>query len=393
MLHRRMDTPRPALLWSTRLLALAGLGLSSYLLIASLSARGPVGCGAGSGCAAVLSSRWASVLGIPVGALAAIAHAALLGLSFPAASGPPARRRTAQLLASAVAVSILGAAAWFIILQLAVVRAICPYCMADHAIGGLAAALVLAGGFGQSARSLAPPAAAGLLGMATLIALQTALPGPSNLQRLPATGNFDTGPGAARTIGLLDGSLRLEVASEPILGSPGAPHIVAAMYDYACPHCRRTHAYLSQAIARWPSDLAVVAIPVPLNASCNPHIPETEPRFADSCELARLALAVWAVDPAKFAAFDAWLFEPETPRTAAAARAEAERLVGAAALDAALPGTADRIARNTAAFGKSGTDRLPILLSAEIGGIAGRPETFDELAGILVRELKLPASR
>jgi uncharacterized membrane protein len=386
-------TPSPARLWSIRLLALAGLGLSTYLLIASLSARGPVGCGAGSGCAAVLSSRWASVLGIPVGALAAIAHAALLILSFPAASGPPARRRAAQLLASAVAVSILGAAAWFVILQFAVVRAICPYCMADHAIGALAAALVLAGGLGLPFRSLARPAAAGLLGVAALIALQAALPGPSTLQRLPATGNFDSGPGPTRTLGLLDSALRLELAREPILGAPAATHIIAAMYDYSCPHCRRTHGYLSQAVARWPNDLAVVAIPVPLNASCNPHIPETEPRFADSCTLARLALAVWSADPARFAAFDAWLYEPETPRIAAAARAEAERLIGAAALDAALPGTADRIARNTAAFGRSGTDRLPILLSPEIGGIAGRPETFDELAGILERELKLPASR
>ena len=41
------------------------------------------------------------------------------------------------------------------------------------------------------------------------------------------------------------------------------------------------------------------------------------------------------------------------------------------------------------AFGQSGTDRLPILLSPEIGGIAGRPGSAEELVNLLRKELHL----
>lgn len=380
-------------LWLVRALALAGLGMSVFLLISSLSESGrPVGCGAGSGCGAVLGSRWSSVLGMPVSLLAAGAYAALLGLTWPAASRSPARRRTAAIVAVFVAITIFGAAAWFIVLQLAVLKAVCPYCMVDHGIGIVAAALVLTGALGAVRPVLGRAAAAGLAGVAALITLQVSLPGPSTLQRLPATGNFDTGPGAERMVGLIDGTLRLDAMQEPVLGSPGAKNVLACLFDYACPHCRRTHEYLRAAVARWPGDLAVVALPCPLSASCNPHIPETEPRFKGSCELAELALGVWKADPAKFREFDLWLFEPEMPRTAAAAREEAARLVGAPALEAALASGWPKVAigRNVEGFGRSGTDRLPILLSPTIGGVAGRPESEGELMGILEEELGLP---
>src|SRR5262252_3480080 len=62
-------------LWGLRALTIAALGVSGYLLVVSLDQqRLPVGCGAGSGCAAVLASRWSSIFGIPVSYLAAVVY-------------------------------------------------------------------------------------------------------------------------------------------------------------------------------------------------------------------------------------------------------------------------------------------------------------------------------
>src|SRR5690348_7140203 len=76
-------SPGPVGMWTIRVLGLAGLTLSTYLLVISLGEqRLPVGCGAGSGCASVLSSRWSNVLGIPVGGLAVATYCVVLAGSF-----------------------------------------------------------------------------------------------------------------------------------------------------------------------------------------------------------------------------------------------------------------------------------------------------------------------
>jgi hypothetical protein len=136
---------------------------------------------------------------------------------------------------------------------------------------------------------------------------------------------------------------------------------------------------------------ALVLLPMPLDAKCNPAIDETEPRFKESCDLIRLALAVWRAKPEAFPSFDAWLFEPEKPRTLAEATAQAESLVGADALQQALadPWIDARIAANVNAYGESGVETLPLLLSPGMDGVVGRPETADELFKILERDLKL----
>jgi len=362
-------------------LACVGLGLGLYLAV--VSGR-PVGCGAGSGCERVLSSRWAGIGPVPVGALGAAAYVGVLVCLIAG--------WRAVLAGAALGVCLVGAAAWFVVLQLGMIHAVCPYCMAEHAIGALVGVILVVRASEAGAKKLIGPIVAGLLAVAALVGLQVGFPHESRLQRLPAHGNFDTGVGPERTIGVLDGSVRLRVWEEPVLGSPDAKHVLVGMFDYACPHCRRTHEYLVEAIKRWPNDLAIIVLPCPLNASCNPHVPETEPRFAESCELAKIALVVHRLKPEAFAAFDSWLLEPETPRTAAEARAKAVEVVGAGALVAALasPELAQKLARNTAAFGRSGVDRLPILLSPEIGGIAGRPESQEQLFELLQKELHLP---
>src|SRR5690606_806860 len=112
----------------------------------------------------------------------------------------------------------------------------------------------------------------------------------------------------------------------------------ALLYDYRCPHCRMTHDFMLQALERYPGQIALSLLPTPLSNKCNPYFSPDfeEPRFVDSCELAQTALAVWHAAPEQFPALDAWMFQPESPRTADEAKAHAERLIGADALDAAI---------------------------------------------------------
>ena len=87
-----------------RFSSLAGLLLSGWLLFqkATGSITYLVGCGAGSGCANVLGSRWSQWFLIPVTALSLLLYAALLVLTF--------RPRRLPLLA--IGTSLAGAAIW-----------------------------------------------------------------------------------------------------------------------------------------------------------------------------------------------------------------------------------------------------------------------------------------
>src|SRR5579863_5004394 len=132
-------------LWGMRALSVAAWGISGYLLAVSLDQqRLPVGCGAGSGCAAVLASRWSSLLGLPVGGAAAVVYLGVFIATFYIeAQRTVAIRRTAWSLLIWSAAIIAGAALWFISLQLCVIDAICPWCMADHAVGLLLSILIV----------------------------------------------------------------------------------------------------------------------------------------------------------------------------------------------------------------------------------------------------------
>jgi uncharacterized membrane protein len=388
-----------ALRWplvAIRVLALAAAGIAGYLLAVSFTQRGlPLGCGAGSGCDEVLRSRWSNLFGIPVGAFALAAYLAAFLATFAVGL---CRGRAAWSLLLMIAVSVVGAALWFVSLQLFAMQAICPWCMADHALGVTMAGIILwtahdvARRGGPQAPKLGGPLGAGIAATCALIGLQFVFGTSSaKVARLPSGQNEDSGPGPDRQISMLSGQLILDVHELPVLGSPDAPHVLVLLYDYCCPHCRATHGYLLEGLKRYPNQYGILLLPLPLDSECNPKVPETDPRFEESCELARLALGVWRARPEAFAEFDAWLYEPETPRTLAEARARAEQAVTAAALDAALadPWIADRISSNVSAFAVSGAQTIPLVVSPKVNGVVGRPESAEELHGILEHELGL----
>lgn len=382
--------------WSLGLLSLLGFGVAAYLLCLSLAHGGlPPGCGKGSGCDEVLNSRWAKVLGVPVSTPALAVYAAIfvtvvvLGWATTEAQF---RRAWSALILLAVVVG--GSAIWFVGLQLVVIRAICPWCLAEHGIGLLIGAIVFSRApFVQKIALKA--CGAGLVLVGSLALAQTFVaPGPGDVQRLSVQTNVDTGPGADRLISVLDGRLSLRPHELPVLGSADAPKLVVLLFDYCCPHCRATHGYLLNGLAARKKDLAVLLLPAPLNTKCNPYWEETEPRFEHACELARLALAVWRVDPRAFRSFDAWLFDPETPRAPSEARRKAEELTSAAALDDALkdPSIDRQIEQNVTAYHNSGAERLPVIVSPGMRTIVGRPQSEAELFQLLDKELSLRSS-
>jgi uncharacterized membrane protein/protein-disulfide isomerase len=388
---------RPPALLVLAALSLAGLGIAVYLLWVSFAKSGlPAGCGHGSGCDEVLNSRWSQIFGLPVSGLAVAVYLGVLTSLAPLrfATSPPQIRR-AWIALSVLATALAGAAVWFVGLQFLVLKAICLWCLAEHAIGLLIAAIVFARSPVFWKTKFAPLAVGCLLMGGVALAQSLAPYHPPALQRLPGGRNGDTGPGPDRLISVLNGKLTLAPHELPVLGPVDAPKLLVVLFDYCCPHCRATHGYLLDGLASHKDELAVLVLPTPLNTKCNPYWEETEPRFEHACELARLALAVWRADRGAFPAFDAWLFEPEKPRDPVDARRHAGQLVTAAALEQALrdPWIDRQIEQNVVAYHNSGAERVPVILSPGMRSIVGRPESEAQLFQLLEKELSLRPSQ
>jgi len=299
-----------------RLSALAGLLLSGWLLFQKLSGSITylVGCGAGSGCANVLGSRWSQWMLVPVTALSLLLYAALLFLTFKP-------RRTALL---AVGTSLAGAAIWFGIVQAFILHAFCPWCLAAHLIGLACAVLIFRSGKSQAEASPAKPGVlAGLAATAVLIAGQILGPVPDTHEESnvvlekPAepksadAAKPDLGPvhsrGEGRKVTFL-GNKQYNVSLLPHIGDPNAPHVVVKYYDYACNACRDLHEDLEAFQQKYPGKLCVIVLPCPINRGCNPHVPSHLENHANACELAKLSLACWRTDPESFPAVHHALF-------------------------------------------------------------------------------------
>ena len=341
----------------------------------------PAGCGPGSACGAILSSSWAKLFGLPVSVPALGLYLAVLVLIHL-----PPQTGVLQLRALAAG-AIGGAATWFVLLQALVLRAFCPYCMADHALGFAVAALL----FASSRRTRTGHWLLAGVGAAALLALgQVFQPRPLTRLDVSSAGDFDRATPAGRELGIHDGKLRLQVGAEPRFGSATARTTVALMFDYACPHCRRVHRFCRTLVER-SGNLLALALPTPLCAACNRYIPETEERFRASCDLARLSLAVFYAAPTRWPDFDQWLFEPEQPRSADQARAQAASILGDTLAAARQDERVERmLQRNVAAFGAipaagPAQRRLPVTWSPGRPPIVGPVESAGEFVNWLNR--------
>ncbi len=365
-----------------------------------------IGCGGGSPCEQVLGSRWSAVGGVlPVSGLAAGAYLAMLVASFclgPATATPVRRLAWGAMLV--VVGAAAGSAVWFIIVQKWFVGAFCPYCLAAHITGLLLATLVVWRAPRQfdaasSDSALANPSPNAATGATRRLVICLALAGGALAGILAVRQAAFTPPAVYRGGESHNRRPALDPRAVPLVGSPNAPYVVTLLFDYKCPHCQRLYLMLDEAVRRYGGKLAFALCPAPLNTHCNPYVPRDVAEFADSCELAKVGLAVWAAKREAFPAFDRWMFSFESgerwnPRSLEAARAKAVELVGEAKFKAALANpwveqymqTSIRIYGETVQSGQGGVPKL--LFGSR--WVLPEPNDTDDLVTILQNSLAVP---
>jgi uncharacterized membrane protein len=116
------------------LLALAGAGLASYLLYVRYSGT-TLACTTG-GCETVQSSSYSKLLGVPVALLGLVGYVAIFASSL-------SRREPARAAGFSVALAGLGFGGYLLYVQLAVIDAICEWCVASDVVMTALAALTL----------------------------------------------------------------------------------------------------------------------------------------------------------------------------------------------------------------------------------------------------------
>jgi uncharacterized membrane protein len=118
-------------------LALAGTAIAGYLTWVRVFGLEPVCVGGGGGCERVQTSRYASLGGVPVAVLGLAGYAAILAsLALPG--------RLAPAITAFLALAGAGFSAYLTYLELAVIDAICQWCVASAVVMTALAAVAVA---------------------------------------------------------------------------------------------------------------------------------------------------------------------------------------------------------------------------------------------------------
>lgn len=373
-------------------LALLGFLVTAYLSKLSLSGDVVAGCGGDAGCAEVLTSRWAKLGPVPVSVLGLITYLAVL-LGLGARMGSKGYRPLGDRLLWVTPPLLIVAAIWFTGAQLLSVGAFCPFCMASHGIGFTLACVLILGVMRTTIANPKPPIFFGFLAGGALILGQALLPPmPVAPQRAPnpfADQDGDAWIDDARYISMFGGELQFVLQDVPYIGDPNADHVVAVLFDYACPYCRTLHDMLDDAIKEDPSRFVLVPIPLSIHESVNSFIESDSARFEDSFDLARLSLAVAKIDQEKWSTFDRWLFATDDsddfPRSFVQARQQAETLVDPAVLTELLDHSLitslhEQVARHISLLGQLPEDKRFIPITTTPGAPEHLTTRFDDIS-------------
>ena len=380
------DSPQKTRQRVLLLLAIGGLllnGLLHYWKWSDPSA-GIAGCGGGGGCNEVLASRWSQVLGLPLPVLGIFVYALLVAAL---------RLRSCRVAAFCYG-AISGTAIWMLIVQAFMLRNFCPWCMATHGVGVLL--VVLAWRSNPRDGKFYQALVAGLAAAFGLALCQLLGPAPTT-HRIdgestisPAGGIHEQGDG--RKIAFDDGKRVYDNSSLPGLGASDAKRVLVEYFDYQCPTCRTMSGYLTALIDKHPTEVRVLVLPVPLDHGCNSALAATDDGHPGSCELTRIALAVWRVKPAAYPAIHrAFLSNP--PPDLASALTLAREQVPTASLEVAMrePWIDQLIRANIAdweAF-SSNSRQLPKLLISGKRILHGLPSGEADFIRVMENELGL----
>jgi len=424
---------------AVRILLFSAAIITAYLALTSLALSGQVpGCGQDSGCGKVLNSPWAYWLGIPVSLLGLGLYGAFFISTFSLKIGQQQKATRSLNSLTLFSFATLAAAAWFVGVQAVAIGAFCPYCCTAHGLASLAAVIFLSqasdigsrlavrlnfgAGIGSALGLVAVIAAGQIilpkepeaplivdLGQAqTNAPIAEAKPAPKPTPPpAPAVEPKPTPPAVATVTPEAPSTpkaepflvprttLSLDAARLPLLGPANAPHRIGCLFDYTCHHCRQLHGFIRTAIDKFDGQLSCLMIPMPLDANCNAQFKRTHRDHVDACKYAKICLAVQQVAPAKYDAFDRWLFtNHKTTKPLAKVRAHAASLVGAAALNKALASAAvqQQLQQDIRAYElnskNGGNSRMPqTIIKDQV--IFGPPQSDTALQSILKQKLGL----
>ena len=114
--------------WALLAITIVGMALTAYLTYTSWTGGSVRGCSAGSGCDVVLTSRWATMFGLPTAFWGFLAYAGLAGIAFIKDSHKHWRYAwTAALLGVTASVYLTA-------VSLRILNAACPYCLTSLAL-------------------------------------------------------------------------------------------------------------------------------------------------------------------------------------------------------------------------------------------------------------------
>jgi len=408
----RIQLSWPLWRWILTGLNILALVFSIVLSWHYLEGGSMIGCTGASTCDDVLNSQWSLIAGIlPISGLAVGAYLALFIASL--FIGPTVEAPIRSLAWNSMLIlvgSIAGSAIWFIIIQKWLIGKFCFYCMTIHITGLLLSTLVI----WRSIKEIYNNSNQTPQRNIAMITIVT----PATQRRINSykvigkalIGFVLAGVLAVSQVAFTPSSIYrdgksqfnisdLDYKSIPIIGSPDAPYIVILLFDYQCPHCQQLHFMLDEAVHRYNGKLAFALCPAPLNTLCNPFITRDVDAFKNSCELAKIGLAVWVAKREAFPAFENWMFSFEQgdiwhPRGLEAVRVKAVELVGQTKFDTAWidPWIGKYLQTSIQIYGKSiesGSRGVPKMIYGS-HWVNPEPHSTDELVKILQESLALP---
>ena len=138
--------------WPLLAVSALGIALTGYLSWTAFSGGAVQGCAAGGGCDTVLTSRWATLLGLPTALWGLMAYVSLAAIAFV--------RRADRHWSYAWTAAFFGVcySVYLTVVSLTVLGSACPYCLTSLALMTAALALVVV----QRPREMAHRSWAGL---------------------------------------------------------------------------------------------------------------------------------------------------------------------------------------------------------------------------------------
>ena len=119
----RTHALRPGPNWPLLVVSSLGIALTGYLSWTAFSGGAVQGCSAGGGCDVVLTSRWATLLGLPTSLWGLLGYTALAGIAFV--------RRADTHWSYAWTVAFFGVcySVYLTVVSLTILQSACPYCL------------------------------------------------------------------------------------------------------------------------------------------------------------------------------------------------------------------------------------------------------------------------